>query len=402
MRHFGYLSDDARGRLFAVAPRQIDSAGPRGRVALALGATLYMPGTRPDLVSDSLRVADVGGTSVVWCLEDAVEHAALVDAERGVVDSLRRVHAMGGAERDRLPWIFVRVRDADQIRRIAADAGPALGVLTGFSLAKADVSRIEELLTAVREASSAAGRTLYAMPILEGAEIAYAETRIDALARLDEVFASYAEEVLCIRVGGTDLCGVFGLRRDRDTTIWDVAVVRDALSDVLNRFTRNGSHVVAGAVWEHISGPRYLKPQLRETPFAEQHARSLRTHLISNDVDALMREINLDKTNGMYGKTVIHPTHVPVVNSLLAVHRDEYDDAADLVQRRGRGGVAASRHGRMNEVGPHMQWADQVMARAAVYGVLADDAALVELLAAGRRAAESVYAGGRAAVRVVS
>ncbi|HWU20526.1 MAG TPA: HpcH/HpaI aldolase/citrate lyase family protein, partial [Nocardioides sp.] len=138
-----------------------------------------------------------------------------------------------------------------------------------------------------------------------------------------------------------------------------------------------------------------------ETPFAEQHARSLRTHLISNDVDALMREINLDKTNGMYGKTVIHPTHVPVVNSLLAVHRDEYDDALDLVDRRGRGGVAASRHGRMNEVGPHMQWADQVMARASVYGVLADDAALVELLAAGRNAVESVYAGGRP-VRVVS
>ncbi|QSR26302.1 ATP/GTP-binding protein [Nocardioides aromaticivorans] len=402
MKHFAYLADDVRDRLFEVAPEDVTPDSDRQRIALALGATLYMPGTRPDLVGDSLRVASVGATSVVWCLEDAIEHDAVERAERGVVEALESIRSMPAHRRSRMPLVFVRVRDADQIRRVAAAAGGALTGLTGFSLAKSAVDRVEPMLAATREVSAGLHRPMYAMPILESPEIAYVESRRPALARLAELFAAYDEHVLCVRVGGTDLSGIFGLRRDRDTTIWDVAVVRDALSDILNQFARNGDHVVTGPVWEHIPGPRFLKPQLRTTPFAEHHATSLRRQLINNDVDGLMREINLDKTNGMYGKTVIHPSHISVVNSLLAVHVDEYDDAVAIDQLRERGGVAASRHGRMNEVGPHGRWADQMLARAAVYGVLADDASLVDLLAIGQRVTADEFNLGDAPVRVVS
>lgn len=402
MKHFAYLADDVRDRLFEVAPEDVTPDSDRQRIALALGATLYMPGTRRDLVGDSLRVASVGATSVVWCLEDAIEHDAVERAERGVVAALESIRTMPGASRARLPLVFVRVRDADQIRRVSAAAGESLAGLTGFSLAKSGVDRVASMLDATREVSAGIHRPMYAMPILESPEIAYVESRRTALAQLADVFAGYDEHVLCVRVGGTDLSGIFGLRRDRDTTIWDVAVVRDALSDILNQFTRNGDHVVTGPVWEHIPGPRFLKPQLRTTPFAEHHATSLRRQLINNDVDGLMREINLDKTNGMYGKTVIHPSHISIVNSLLAVHVDEYDDAVAIDQLRERGGVAASRHGRMNEVGPHGRWADQLLARAAVYGVLADDASLVDLLAIGQRVAADEFNLGDAPVRVVS
>lgn len=402
MKHFAYLADDVRDRLFEVAPEDVTPDSDRQRIALALGATLYMPGTRRDLVGDSLRVASVGATSVVWCLEDAIEHDAVERAERGVVAALESIRVMPAELRGRLPLVFVRVRDADQIRRVSAAAGDALTALTGFSLAKSAVDRVESMLDATREVSAGIHRPMYAMPILESPEIAYVESRRAALAQLAEVFGAYEEHVLCVRVGGTDLSGIFGLRRDRDTTIWDVAVVRDALSDILNQFTRNGDHVVTGPVWEHIPGPRFLKPQLRTTPFAEHHATSLRRQLINNDVDGLMREINLDKTNGMYGKTVIHPSHISIVNSLLAVHVDEYDDAVAIDQLRERGGVAASRHGRMNEVGPHGRWADQMLARAAVYGVLADDASLVDLLAIGQRVTADEFNLGDAPVRVVS
>ncbi|GAA4804895.1 HpcH/HpaI aldolase/citrate lyase family protein [Nocardioides caeni] len=402
MRHFAYLTDEDRDRLFEVAPQEITPDSPRHAMALALGATIYMPATRPDLVADSHRVAAAGATSTVWCLEDAIEHDAVATAEAQVVAALSAVTALPDAERARLPLVFVRVRDAAQIRRLAAMAGPALSALTGFSLPKSEVQRVAAMLAAVREVSKGRVRPLYAMPILESEEIAYVETRRPALRRLAELFTAYDEHVLCVRVGGTDLSGLFGLRRDRDTTIWDVAVVRDVLADILNQFTRNGDRVVTGAVWEHIPGPRMFKPQLRATPFDEQHASSLRRKLIARDVDGLMRETNLDKTNGMYGKTVIHPAHISVVNSMLTVNRDEYDDAREIVARRGRGGVAASAHGRMNEIGPHSHWAEQLLARAAVYGVLAEDAALVDLLSLGQRAAKRTFDLGKQPVRVVS
>ncbi|PRY49644.1 citrate lyase beta subunit [Geodermatophilus tzadiensis] len=395
MRHFAYLTDDDRDRLFAVPPGDVGPATQRGMLALALGATLYSPGTRPALDADAERAASIGATSVVWCLEDAIPHAEVPAAEANVVAALQRLDQRAGDGGD-LPLLFVRVRTPEQIRSIALAAGPALPRLTGFSLPKATGGTLGPMLAAVAEVSAATGHPLYGMPILETADLAWRETRAGALTALAEVVEEHREHVLCLRVGGTDLSGLFGLRRDRDTTIWDVAVVRDCLADVVNRFTRGGEHVVTGAVWEHIPGPRLFKPQLRSTPFSDQHEGPLRQRMIDGDLDGLMREVALDKANGVLGKTVIHPSHVSVVNALLTVSRDEYDDALEVLMARGRGGIAVSGHGRMNEVGPHALWAELVSRRAAVYGVVADEAALVELLSAGQRRLAEVFAVGEA------
>ncbi|SHG37182.1 HpcH/HpaI aldolase/citrate lyase family protein [Geodermatophilus nigrescens] len=397
MRHFAYLTDVERARLFAVPPGDVGPATPRAQLALALGATLYSPGTRPALDADAVRAAAVGATSTVWCLEDAIPHAAVGEAEANVVAALQRLDRRA-AEGDPapLPLVFVRVRTPGQIRSIALAAGPALARLTGFSLPKATGATLGPMLEAIAEVGAATGLPLYGMPILETPDLAWRETRAEALAALAAVVEAYREIVLCLRVGGTDLSGLFGLRRDRDTTIWDVAVVRDCLADVVNRFTRGGEHVVTGAVWEHIPGQRLFKPQLRQSPFTQQDEGPLRQQLIDGDLDGLVREVALDKANGVLGKTVIHPAHVSVVNALLTVSRTEYDDALEILTARGRGGIAVSEHGRMNEIGPHALWAELISRRAAVYGVVADEAALVELLAASSRRLAEVFAAGEA------
>ena len=397
MRHFAYLTDDERERLFAVPPAEIGPSTPRAQLALALGATLYSPGTRPALDADAVRAAAVGVTSTVWCLEDAIPHAEVGEAEANVVAALRRLdRRVAEGDPAPLPLVFVRVRTPGQIRSIALAAGPALARLTGFSLPKATGATLGPMLEAIADVGAATGLPLYGMPILETPDLAWRETRAEALAALAAVVEAHREIVLCLRVGGTDLSGLFGLRRDRDTTIWDVAVVRDCLADVVNRFTRGGEHVVTGAVWEHIPGQRLFKPQLRQSPFTEQDEGRLRQQMIAGDLDGLVREVALDKANGVLGKTVIHPAHVSVVNALLTVSRTEYDDALEILTARGRGGIAVSEHGRMNEIGPHALWAELISRRAAVYGVVADEAALVELLSAGRRRLAEVFAAGEA------
>jgi citrate lyase beta subunit len=394
LRHFAYLNDDERADIFAVAPQPVTPDSPRDLIALALGATLYAPGTRANLDSDALRAGSVGSTSMVWCLEDAIPHDAVGQAEENIVAALKRLHLAEQKMLGALPLLFVRVRTAEQITRLAAEAGDAIRVLTGFSLPKTTPTSGREMLTAIAEVSKGLGRPMYAMPILESPELAYIETRHAMLRDLAVLFEEFHENVLCVRVGGTDLSGLFGLRRDRDTTIWDVAVVRDMLADILNQFARHGNFVVTGAVWEHIPGQRLFKPKLRESPFRDhggQDARHLRMDLIKGDVDSLMREISKDKNNGMYGKTVIHPSHVSIVNSMLTVNREEYDDALAVKASAATGGVIASAHGRMNEMGPHALWAEQITARAAVYGVLASEHALVDLLMAGQAAHTGEY-----------
>lgn len=390
MQHFDFLTEDQRDALFAVPPQPVRRDGDRAQLALALGATFYSPGTRPGLADDARRAASIGTTSHVWCLEDAIPHDAVAAAQANVVAQLQDLRPG-----ERLPLLFVRVRTPEQVVEVAAQAGPGARHLSGFVLPKFRPGpEGEAWLQAVELASALAGTRLFAMPVLEHPDLAWHETRRDHLTAVRALLDRYREHVLAVRVGGTDLCGLFGLRRDRDTTIYDVAVVRDMLADVLNTFARRGDYVVSGPVWEHFAGnDRLFKSQLRQTPF--ENTRSLRLHsqLVRDDVDELLREVSLDRANGFAGKTVIHPTHVSVVNAMLAVTREEYDDALVVLAGRSSGGVVRSPSGgKMNELGPHALWAEQVLARASVYGVLAEPDGVVALLDAGWRAAQAAYA----------
>ncbi len=71
-----------------------------------------------------------------------------------------------------------------------------------------------------------------------------------------------------------DFCSLFGIRRNEDTTIYDIAVIRNCIELIINQFLRKGSgFVLSGPVWEYFSsGERLLKPQLRISPFTE-HGR---------------------------------------------------------------------------------------------------------------------------------
>ncbi len=359
---------------------------------MALGATLYSQGTNPSLADNARRVADVGATSQVWCIEDAVAHDDVPAAKANVIAQLRRLHE---AAADELPLLFVRVRTPAQICEIVEGAGPAAAVLSGFVLPKmAPDVRGERMFAALEEASDQAGRQLWGMPVLEHPELAWRETRDEHLQGLRSLFDAHRESILSLRIGATDLSGLFGLRRDRDTIVWDIAVVRDVLSAVLNTFTRAGDYLCSGAVWEHFHGPdRLLKPVLRETPFVEFGATGLRRKLLRDNADALMHEVLLDRANGFTGKTVIHPTHVGIVNALHAVGLEEYDDALAIAEQHLRGGVTASSAGnKMNEAGPHGLWAEQVIARGQAFGVLAHPGAAIDLLQHCRSAAERTFA----------
>ncbi len=85
------------------------------------------------------------------------------------------------------------------------------------------------------------------------------------------------------------------------------------------------------------------------------------------------------------GKTVIHPSHVLTVHSLLAVTAEEYADATDILgDDAASGGVKKSLYGnKMNESKPHRAWAMRTRLRARVYGVTRPGIGLVDMLDAG-------------------
>jgi citrate lyase beta subunit len=389
VRHFGYLSASDTDALFEAPPEQFGRESGAELLSVALGATLYMPASRPALAADVSKQTAAGVTSVVVCLEDAIADDDLAEAESNLVAAFAELHQQAQAE---LPLLFVRVRAPEQIPALVTRLGPAAAVLDGFVLPKFTAALGAAYLRAVDEADTLRGPApaLRVMPVIESGAVLYAETRVEELTRLRDLLHRERHRILAIRLGATDLCALYGLRRSPDLSIYDVKVVSDLIADVVNVLGRaDGSgFTVTGPVWEYYGGPgggpeRIFKPQLRQSPFLEHDEPELRGKLVSRAIDGLIREVTLDRANGLTGKTAIHPSHVAVVNALSVVSHEEHRDAADVLDSGQAGGVLASvRRNKMNEVRPHTAWARDTMLRARVFGVAADGVSFVDLLAA--------------------
>ncbi|MCX4801707.1 HpcH/HpaI aldolase/citrate lyase family protein [Streptomyces sp. NPDC058682] len=385
MRHFGHISPTVRKDLFHQEPAEFTGASPARVLAAALGATLYSPATRPTLAADIRKQAGRGVVSMVLCLEDSISDGDVAGAEENLVRHFCELD-VDGAE---LPLLFIRVRTPEQIPDLVRRLGGSVRRLAGFVLPKFDENRGVAFLEAVAEAEAVSGLPrLYAMPVLETPGLLHLETRVEALAGISRTVNSHRERVLALRLGVTDFCSAYGLRRTPDMTAYDVQIVAGVIADVVNVLSRadGTGFTVTGPVWEYFrSQQRLFKPQLRRSPFLEEGVEELRTALIEHDLDGLLREIELDRANGLLGKTCIHPAHVTPVHALSVVSHEEFCDAQDILRpERGGGGVMRSSYtNKMNEVKPHRAWAERTMLRAEVFGVAKEEVGFVDLLTAG-------------------
>jgi citrate lyase beta subunit len=386
MRHFDQLGDAVIGELFHHPPQDFDRHSSPEVLAQALGATLYVPGSRPDLAEVIRRRVAGGVRSMVIDLEDAVHDN---DLDGAVDNTVRAVHDLAGDPPGVL--LFVRPRVPEQIEMLATRLGRSCGVLTGFVTPKFSPANASRYLAAARAVIDAVGSRMFVMPVLETPDLLYRETRDAALGELRAILSADRDLVLCLRLGATDLCGLYGIRRDRDLTIYHVQIVADLIGDVVNHLGRldGTGFPISGPVWEYFEGHgRILRPRLRSSPFEQLRADKVRDRLLQADLDGLISEIVLDRSNGLTGKTVIHPSHVPVVHAMSAVSHEEFVDASDVLSSGdppsgSAGGVRASEYrNKMNEFRPHRLWAEQIMVRAGVFGVLAGSVSMAHVLAA--------------------
>ncbi|MGW3179800.1 HpcH/HpaI aldolase/citrate lyase family protein [Kitasatospora sp. NPDC001119] len=398
MRHFGHLAEDVRGRLFLEQPRPFSARSGPEVIATALGGTLYSPATRPALAADIRKLAGRGVVSMVLCLEDAIADHEVDAGERNLVEQLNDLVKDFTDCAQSHPLLFIRVRSAAQILDLAERLGPAAELLSGFVLPKFTPANGGGYLAALAAAEAATGRRLFAMPVLESPELAHLETRREQLFGIAQLLAAHRERVLAVRLGVTDLCSAYGLRRSPDLTAYDVALVASVIGDVVNVLGRadGTGYTVTGPVWEYFPvQERMFKPQLRRTPFAgasvpaaagvlQASGEEVRRRIIEHDLDGLIREVELDRANGLLGKTCIHPSHVPAVHALSVVTHEEYCDARDILrQEQDGGGVLRSAYtNKMNEARPHRAWAERVLLRAEVFGVAREDVSFAELLSA--------------------
>lgn len=349
MRYFNYLTADEEKALFYLPPTSFHNHSHKEILAYSVGAALYMPATRPTFAEDIAFGKIEGLVSVILDLEDAVGENEVHAAEESLINQMNKLATfieLGILHTDNLPLLFVRVRSVNQLNYLIERLEENVALLTGFVFPKFTVDNgaaYFQILENYNDEKPSSAPMLYGLPILESGPVIYKESRTYTLQTIKEILEQYKDLVLNVRIGATDFSSLFGLRRSRDMTIYDITPIRDCVADIINIFGRvDASYVISGPVWEYF-------PQ-----------------------KGLVREVIMDKENGMIGKTIIHPTHIKPVQSLYAVTHEEYTDATSIItNNNGDHGVIKSAYAnKMNEIKPHLSWARRILLRSQIYGVL--------------------------------
>lgn len=365
---------------FVKPPVEFNKYTERDILQYCLGGTLYMPGTKD--IKDKVINHKLDVTSFVMCCEDAIKAEDLPVAEKNIFEHLDffadKIEA-GELSYDDIPLIFVRVRNPEHFKSFAAKLTVRQAtVLTGFNFPKFNTSNAADVLKTLAEVNDRLGVVLYGMPILEGPEIAFRESREKELCSLKNTLEPYKQLILNIRVGGTDMSSLFGVRRGINSTVYDIMPVRDALSDVLNFFNRYNDYCVSAAVWEYFRA--FKEDDIDDIIKRNFHNALIKGQEIVNPaIDGLLKEVMIDRANGFVGKTIIHPSHARFVNAMFTVVEEEYNDAVQVLNTSG--GVIKSLGGdKMNEIGPHHRWAEKIAVRAKIYGVIKNEDSVLSLV----------------------
>ena len=225
------------------------------------------------------------------------------------------------------------------------------------------------------------------MPVLESGAVLYAESRVEELARLHALLHRDRRRVLAVRLGATDLCALYGLRRSPDLSIYDVKVISGLIADVVNVLGRadGTGFTVTGPVWEYFGGAeRIFRTQLRASPFAEHNEpRAARPAGVTGH-----RRADPRGSAGPGQRPGGQDRHPPQPRG--RGQRAVGGAPRGVPGRQRRAAAPAGPAGcsppgyrnKMNEIRPHTAWARRTLLRARVFGVAAEDASFVDLLAA--------------------
>lgn len=287
---------------------------------LQLGASLYVPSTRSDLVEIGNHRKYPFLRSVIFCTEDAVrpdEVSLGLDNIAKLLQSLQPCSLLR----------FIRVRNPAILSAMLGMIG--VEKLTGFVLPKITAQNVDDYLTCFSEENHQE-----IMLTLETAEV----FDRDNMAQLrDRLLSYYARSrVLSLRIGGNDLLNVLALRRPRNRTIYATPVA-SAIRMLVTLFRPPGFNLTA-PVFEYLNDQRNLR-----------------------------REAKKDLENGLFGKTAIHPRQIPIIENAYKVTGRELHMAEEILSDHAP--AVFRMYNAMCEPATHWRWAKQIFERAKIYGI---------------------------------
>lgn len=291
---------------------------------LKLGASLYVPATHRDMlaIANGQKLSQL--RSVIFCLEDAVLDKDVPAALRNVAEMLRNLEPAPGKLR------FIRVRN----QQILSECLKLEGIekVDGFVLPKTTLQTFRSYYEALAETKFVVMPTLETIEALDPLEMAKLRDFI-----LEKNFAS---RILSLRIGGNDVLNLFDLRRSTTRTMYD-SPMRFIIGQLVTCFRPHGFNLTS--------------------PVCE----------LLFDRDILNEEVSLDLEAGLFGKTAVHPDQIGLIEAHYRVDANQFEEAQAILAKDAP--AVFRQNGRMCEPATHRNWAEAILARAAIYGVNGED-----------------------------
>lgn len=290
--------------------------------ALELGATMYIPATHEKLweVTQGFKFPEL--KSVVVCLEDSVRADDYEKALSNLKDLLKRID-MNGVSFG--PAIFIRPRNIKSACEILE-----LGYehcYNGFVVPKFTLDSFDDWkkYTVVQK------NVMLTLETGEYFDSGYVSEVKNALC------TDFNKNILCLRIGGNDLLSSINLRRPRECTIYDTPL-GSLIPKLVGQFVPKGFQL-SSPVFEHFSNVQLLK-----------------------------QELALDKANGLTTKTAIHPSQLNLIHDAYKVSSVDYYEAQMIMDAEAKS--VFKNNGSMLEPATHRNWANEILLRAKIYGVI--------------------------------
>ena len=293
---------------------------------ISLGATLYVPATRPDVAAVVLHTRKYDLRSVVICLEDSVRALDVPQALLNLASFLEILRTLpANAPR---PSIFIRPRSPQMLAHILKL--DAIEYVDGFVIPKATADSLPEYMAELSHDHH------MLMPTLETREV----FDPNEMRRLRDQLLVFQDRILAIRIGGNDLLQIMGARRSAARTSYE-GPLGPVIVNLVTTYNPWGFHLTA-PVFEHFG-----------------------------NLDLLREEVERDLEHGLIAKTAIHPSQIDVIQNCYAVDPAEAAEAQSILSQSSAA-VFASRQA-MCEPATHQGWANLVQRRIRHFGTALQD-----------------------------
>ncbi|MCK5728694.1 MAG: HpcH/HpaI aldolase/citrate lyase family protein [Methylococcales bacterium] len=288
---------------------------------MQLGATLYIPAIKDNLVEIANGDKYPQLRSMVFCTEDSIHNEDLDQA-------LNRIRVL-------LPQLklnshrlhFIRVRNPQILQKLLAL--PAIDRITGFVFPKLDLNNTEAYFSLVAGKGFKNMPTLETKSVFEQAKMAYLRDYL--------ISKNYHNEILALRIGGNDLLQHLGLRRAQEITLYETSLGQ-VIYQLINTFKPYGFELTA-PVFEHLNN-HYL----------------------------LQQETQHDISCGLIGKTAIHPQQIMEIESCYRVKQEDLGVANAILEKNAK--AVFKMNDSMCEIATHKIWANSIIKRHQIYGLI--------------------------------